>query len=225
MAERYGTIPKKFTHEWWEYFWMYYKVYVIIAVFVIITASVTIYQNLTAPEYDLAITYAGNSAFSAEMCDEVVATLSPVCEDVDKNKEKSLNFNQLNFNTNDMTYNASMSSKMMLSLSEEDVYIYILDSMVADAYIPSKDDSNFIPVKDWFKGDISQMGKYEKDGVVYGIELTDCKEFQEIAKKTDADFSGNYLFVRYYPRPDQVKKQADGHKAAMKLAAKIVQGK
>lgn len=224
MAEKYGTVPPKFTAAWWEYFWMYYKAYVIIALLVIITGAVTIHQVLTAPKYDLTVTYAGNGAFSQELCDEVVSTLTPMCSDVDGNKELSLDFTQLNFNTGDSSYDAAMSSKMMLSLSEDDIYIYILDSMVADAYIPAKDDSCFIPVSDWFDADVSQMGKYEKDGVVFGIELTDCKTFQKIAEKTNADFSGNYLFVRYYPRPDQVERQQEGHKAAMKLAEKIVNG-
>lgn len=224
MAEKYGTIPKKFTSAWWEYFWMYYKTYVIIAVFVIIATAVTIYQIATAPEYDLTVTYAGNSAFTDKMCDEVISALSPMCKDVDGNKEKSINFKQINLNTGDKAYDASMSSKLMLSLSEEDVYIYILDSMVASAYAPAKDESSFIPVSNWFEGNISDMGRYEVDGVAFGIELTDCEAFQKIAKKTNADFSGNYLFVRYYPRPDQVKKQAEGHKAAMELAEKIVKG-
>lgn len=224
MAEKYGTVPPKFTPEWWEYFWMYYKVYVIIALFVIIAAAVTIHQIVTAPKYDLTITYAGNSAFTQEMSDEVISTLTPMCTDVDGNKEKSINFTQINFNTGDATYNASMSSKLMLSLSEQDVYIYFLQAEVADAYIPDKEDSNFIPVSDWFDGDTSQFSTYEKDGVVFGIELTDCAAFRKIAEKTNADFSGNYLFVRYYPRPDQVKKQSEGHKAAMKLAEKIVTG-
>ena len=225
MAEKYGTVPPKFTSAWWEYFWMYYKTYVIIAVFVIITAAVTIYQIATAPKYDLTITYAGNSAFTEEMHDEVISTLSPMCKDVDGNKKKSINFTQINLKTEDASYNASMHSKLMLSLSEQDVYIYILQSKVADTYIPTKDESNFIPVSDWFQGDISQMEKYEKDGVAFGIELTDCKAFQKIAEKTGADFSGNYLFVRYYPRHDQVKKQQNGHIAAMELAEKIVIGK
>ena len=112
----------------------------------------------------------------------------------------------------------------MLSLSEQDVYIYFLERNVAETFISSKNDSSFIPASDWYEGDISKLGKFEKDGIAFGIELTDCAVFKELAKKTGADFSNNYVFVRYYPRPDQEKKQADGHKAAMELAEKIVTG-
>ena len=225
MAEKYGTIPKKFTREWWEYFWMYYKTYVIVAVLVIITGTVTAHQILTAPKYDITVTYAGFGSFTEKMSDEVVSTLSPMCKDVDGNGEKSLNFTQINLNTDDEAYNASMSSKLFLSLSEEDVYIYIMDAKTADMYIPAASESNFVPVSDWYKGDISEKGKYEKDGLAFGVELTDCAAFKEIARKTNADFAGNYLFVRYYPREDQIEEQLEGYNAAKELAAKIVTGK
>ena len=187
MAEKYGTVPPKFTPAWWEYFWMYYKIYVIIAVLAIITAIVTIHQIVTAPKYDFTITYAGNSAFTEEMSDELVSALSPMCKDLDGNKEKSINFTQINLNTDDASYNASMSSKLMLSLSEQDVYIYFLERNVAETFISSKNDSSFIPASDWYEGDISKLGKFEKDGIAFGIELTDCAVFKELAKKTGAD--------------------------------------
>ena len=44
MAEKYGTIPKRFTPEWWEYFWMYYKVHTIAITLVILAVAITVYQ-------------------------------------------------------------------------------------------------------------------------------------------------------------------------------------
>ena len=84
MAEKYGTIPEKFTPEWWEYFWMYYKVYVIVGIFILITGAVTAYQLLSAPKYDITITYAGNSAFTDAVSDKIMSSLSPMCKDIDK---------------------------------------------------------------------------------------------------------------------------------------------
>lgn len=225
MAEKYGTVPKKFTSEWWEYFWMYYKVYVIVAVFIIIAAAVTINQIMTAPKYDLTVTYAGNSGFPEEISDEVISSITPMCKDVDGNKEKSINFTQINLGTKDDMYNAQMEQKLVLSISEQDVYIYILEKNVIDALVLSKsnDEIGFDPVNKWFDGDLSEMSKYEKDGTVFGVELTDCKVFQKIADKTGADFSGNYLLVRSL-RKDKAEKQSDVHKAAMELAGKIVKG-
>ena len=50
MAEKYGVVPKRFTREWWDYFWMYYKWHTIAIAFVIIAVTVTIVQKINAPK-------------------------------------------------------------------------------------------------------------------------------------------------------------------------------
>ena len=32
MAEKYGTVPPKYTAKWWQYIWDYYKWHIIITV-------------------------------------------------------------------------------------------------------------------------------------------------------------------------------------------------
>ena len=71
MAERYGTVPKKFTAEWWDYFWTYYKWYVITILFVVIAIGSTIYGKITEEKFDLTVTYAGNNMYSEEVCDKI----------------------------------------------------------------------------------------------------------------------------------------------------------
>ncbi len=226
MAEKYGTIPKKFTPEWWEYFWMYYKVYVIVGIFILITGAVTVYQILSTPKYDITITYAGNSAFTDAVSDKVMSSLSPMCKDVDKNGKKALNFTQINLSPEQgMEYASSMQSKLFLSLSEKESYIYILDEATAKQYIKSEKDSSFAPLGDWYKGEIDESHLFiASDGTSFGVKLTECAAFQKIAKETGTDFSGNYLFLRYYPREDQIEKQLAGYKAAAELAAKLITG-
>ena len=224
MAEKYGTIPKKFTPEWWEYFWMYNKTRVMFIALFILVISVTAYQILTSPEYDITLTYAVNRAFSDDMCDKITETLSPMCDDVDKNGEKSLNLTQINLNGGDASYNAQMGQKLFLSVSEQDVYIYILDPETANHLIASAKESNFVPVSEWYTGNLENKGTYDKDGISFGIELTDCAVFEKMTKNTAADLSGNYLFVRYYPRKDQIEDQLPGYNAAKKLAKKLVTG-
>lgn len=224
MAEKYGTIPKKFTPEWWEYFWMYYKTRVILISLFILVISITVYQVLTSPTYDITLTYAGNRAFSDDICDKITETLSPMCDDVDKNGEKSFKFSQINLSGGDASYNSGMDSKLFLSISEEDIYIYILDPQTAAQYIKTEKDTCFVPVSDWYSGDLKDMSTYDADGLAFGIELTDCAVFNEMTKNTDADLSGNYLFVRYYPREDQIEEQLPGYNAAKKLAKKLVTG-
>lgn len=226
MAEKYGTVPKKFTREWWDYFWTYYKWYVLVAAFLIITVSITIYQKATQPRYDLTIAYAGERIFSEEFENEFTKEASKLCEDVDKNGEKSVLFTQMNLSADaaDAEYAMAMQTKLDLSISEEDIFIYILDKKVADTYSgESADDSCFIPLSDWYKGVLPEGSTYNVHGVDYGIKLSECEFFNTISSDFEK-LTDTYIFVRYYPRKDQIKEQADGHKAAMKLAEKLIKG-
>ena len=55
--EKYGTVPKRFTKAWWEYFWEYYKLHVIVSVVVISMIGISAHQLLTNPKYDVTVTY------------------------------------------------------------------------------------------------------------------------------------------------------------------------
>ncbi len=226
MAEKYGTVPPRFTSAWWEYFWMYYKAYVLTALFIIVLACVTIYQFVTAPKYDLTVAFAGNVTLMDEAAENVVQIISPLCEDVDKNGEKSIYLQQLNTNADvDMEYAIAMSQKFDLMLAEDDIYIYILDESMAKRNIgKNPDESAYAPLQDWFTEDYSTLGTYTENGTVYGIRLTDCAIFKEISQKTKVDFSDKYLFIRYFPRKDQIKSQLKGYEAAVRLANKIIKG-
>ena len=224
MAEKYGTIPQKFTREWWDYFWMYYKGYVIAAVFIIITASVTIYQAVTTPKYDLSLVYAGRYAFSDALEEKITETISTVCPDVDSNKKNSLEFLQLRVgDQSDPQYAMAMQTKLDIYIAEENIHLYIFDKDVALPYL-GKDAENccFTPLSDWLDTDSDAV--CSAHGIDYGIELTECKVFQEFARESGLDFSGMYLFVRYPPRKDQMKKQLETHNASIEVAQKIVNG-
>ena len=66
MAEKYGTIPPKFTREWWKYFWDYYKVHTIVTVILVAAVALTVYSKATAPKYDLTLCYAGASVLNEQ---------------------------------------------------------------------------------------------------------------------------------------------------------------
>ena len=92
MAEKYGTIPKKITKEWWEYFWTYYKWHIIIPFAIILMIVSTIYSQINAEKFDVILTYAGKMNYSQEMTEKLEKELSPLCSDVDGNGKKSLLF-------------------------------------------------------------------------------------------------------------------------------------
>lgn len=66
MAEKYGTIPKRFTKDWWSYFWDYYKVHTLVTVGIIAAIIITIIQVRSTPKYDLYVTYVGDMYLTDE---------------------------------------------------------------------------------------------------------------------------------------------------------------
>ena len=60
MAEKYGTIPEKFTKAWWAYYWEYYRWYVIVPLVIIIAIGATIYSKVTEEKFDTTLIYAAN---------------------------------------------------------------------------------------------------------------------------------------------------------------------
>lgn len=217
MAEKYGVVPKRFTKAWWEYFWMYYKWHTIAAVFIILAITVTIYQKVTAPRYDLTLTYAGGYAFTEETQSSLTKELTPLIDDVNKDGEKLLYFSVLSLaDSNDPQYEMAMQTKLQLALSADEAYIYILDEAQAKQLVTdSMETCVFAPLKDWY-------GKDLPDGVLcagdegVGLPLSENSLFEKLGIKSD----NMYLLIRYAPRDDQ-KEQIAGYKAAIKLANKI----
>lgn len=221
MAEKYGVVPKKFTRDWWEYFWMYYKWHTIITALVIVVTASTIYSSVTAEKFDLTLTYAGKNVYSDEVSQKVEEGLSPLCEDIDENGEKSLFFSQLNISDEmtDPQYTMAMNTKLQLAFGEDETYIFILDKATAERYRgETADECVYAPLEDWLTADIADAATFSAHGRNYGVDLSDCKLFKDLGM----DVSEHYLFIRYYPRKDQIKKQLDGYNAAIELANKIL---
>ena len=61
--ERYGTIPKRFTKEWWDYFWYYYKWRVIFILVAVIFLAITCTQCAMRIDYDMKISYVGSNYY------------------------------------------------------------------------------------------------------------------------------------------------------------------
>ena len=223
MAEKYGTIPPRFTKEWWEYFWMYYKGYVLGIGFLLIALIITVCQIATRPHYDTTIMYAGALSFPEEVTEFIENEVSPLCEDVDNNGEKSVMFNQLNIIPGqDVEYSVAMSEKLYLTLAADEVYIYILDSEVALPYLEEGSNSSvFVPLSEWCKKDVTEDMVYSVNGTAYGINVAESEIFTKIATENNANFSNSYIFMRYQPRKDQ-KEQKAGYEAAKKLAKRLI---
>ena len=222
MAEKYGTVPKKFTKEWWSWYWMYYKVHTLATLFALVVIGSCIYTSLTAEKFDATLTYAGKAYIPDSYREKVEELISPLCEDLDGNGESNLYFSHLDidFDSKDVEYIQANSLKLNMSIGEEETYIFLLDKSIADMYKgESAEDIAYAPIEDWVSGDISKYKTYDAHGKAYGIDVSDLAIFKEAG----LDKAELYLFVRYYPRKDQVKKHLEGYEASIRLANKILE--
>ena len=195
MAEVYGKKPEKFTAEWWEYFWMYYKWHTIIGVFAVIAAVSTIYGMMTAEKYDMTVSFVGNIPVSSEEIERIEEELSPYCEDLDKNGEKSLLFTAdlLTDAQRDPEYYSAIITKLYASLSDESTYVYILSRELADNLSgEDEDDCAFTPLDEWFSEEIDEEDIYSVHGKSRGIDASKIKAFRNCGINLD----GHYILLR-----------------------------
>lgn len=220
MAEKYGTIPPKFTKEWWKYFWDYYKVHTIVTLILAAAVAATVYSKATEPKYDLTLCYAGESIFDEQTEEEIRKDAGKITPDVNENGESLCDFYQMNFSLDnpDDEFTRAMHTKMQLSLAGDEIYIYILDKDLLEIYAANElKECPFAPLKIWLENDY-KFSRYSVEGEDIAISLAG----NQFLEKNGIDSADKYLVMRYYPREDQKKKQLAGYEAAIKLANSII---
>ena len=95
IMEKYGTVPPKFTKEWWSYFWMYYKWHTIGITFAALAIIVTLVQCATSIKYDTSITFAQPVAYETGQLDTISNDLSEIADDITGDNEKHIFTNSL----------------------------------------------------------------------------------------------------------------------------------
>ncbi len=188
MAEKYGVIPKKFTGEWFDYVWTYYKWHMIIPITVIIFTAVTIYQCTHRPKYDADVIYAGQTVFSDSQMKEIPLGMAQYCDNIDGDGETRVSFQQINFSrragSEEMDYNLQM--KLDLQFQRNNAYLFIFDKTEADLMIGrEEEDLIYSPVEEWAASMPSEDKLYMKNGKAYAVSLADNEVIKRLGIKTD----------------------------------------
>lgn len=177
MAEKYGTVPDRWTKEWWAYFWDYYKLHTIAAVFIIVCIAVTIVQYATRERYDLTVTYAGYKMYSDEDAEKIQNVLSQYTEDVDKNGEKSVFFQDMTFmgTPGSEEYDYAIQSKLDVQFVDDAAYLFIYDEKEIHTMMGRNAVSGqYTAVEDWADAEIDDSLLYKaEDGKSYAVKLSD----------------------------------------------------
>ena len=221
--EKYGEIPKRFTKNWWEYFWDYYKIHTIATVVAVVAIASTISQCVNKIDYDLSIVTAGLPTLS-QVGDETLCTaLSELCDDIDGKDGTNVYISQIPMGVEgtDPEYEATLMQSFLIELGFGEGYIYLFSNECADSYL-NRDDvvDSFLPVSDWGIGDIDLEGRKIKlyMGEVYALGM-EGNSYLEDAGINTADC---YMMVRYPRYNEKDDEQALKRFENAKIAAKAI---
>ncbi|MCD8390743.1 MAG: hypothetical protein LUD03_02750 [Firmicutes bacterium] len=188
MAEKYGTIPKRFTKEWFDYVWTYYKWHIMGPIFVIIFVIVTAYQCTHKAQYDINITYAGGKIFSDAQVEMIESEAANYADDVNGDGKVLVNFQQINFSntagSEETDYNLQM--KLDLQLQTKSSYLYIWDKDETDLML-ARDaiDRVYVPVEDWAQSDVSDRLYSVDGGTAYAVYIGESESVKALGINTD----------------------------------------
>lgn len=214
--EVYGVKPKMFTKEWWPYFWEYYKIQTIVVVFAIIAIVTTVYQLVTAPEYDFYMTYTASQPLKEEILDAFNSEISEHIYDKNGDGEKLMLINEYSFveDNLDAQYVSAMITKLQLDFVLDEVALFIFTEDKEKFLFDSDSmEGAFIPLTEWVEGEIPLNLKLND----YAISLKNSS----ICKKLGIPGEDFYVGVRNYPNIDEdLQKQLDTAKNVAKILIK-----
>ncbi len=218
--EKYGTIPPKFTKEWWSYFWEYYKIHTISAIAALLLVGMTVYQCETQTKYDLSISYIGTTPISEESEEKLKEQIAPSIDEITGNKNIDIFL---------MTYGIDMGSTDNTSAE----YAYALNvkfmaelqSGTTDIYIMSKSNAEknsgytdcFIDITTLSGSDDVVR---DETGKAVAVSLKDSR----ILKNSGIDSSDMYLMVRdLFEKNKDSKEYILNHENSLKAATLLLE--
>lgn len=208
MAEVYGVKPKKFTKEWWPYFWMYYKWHTIGIVGVILAVVLTVYQCTHRPKYDLTMTYTGHHSFTDEQTKKIAEDLAANISDVNGDGVNNIHFKAYTFidDVSSAEYDSAVKSKLDIELSTgERSFIFILDQSTL-GYMLNNDyySQTYVPVTDWAQELPPEEDLFMVSGVPYAVCLKDSAYLNENSYKGGE----MYVILKRQVKKDNTEAQA-----------------
>ncbi|MGN0164483.1 MAG: hypothetical protein ACI4EA_13050 [Candidatus Ornithomonoglobus sp.] len=225
MAEHYGVVPKKFTKEWWPYYWMYYKWHTIGVVFALVLIIVTLVQCATSEKYDVIVNYIGETYFEPETAEDLEAALGSLIEDVDGNGENNVFFQQLTLNntagSEELDYTLQM--KHDVGLTDDTSYLYMYDKDEAELMLGRESaDDVYLPVGEWCDT-IDIEAAEGSDTVLYsesGTPLAVLAQGSGFLESVGMDTTGLYITVRRNYSDEEINIAA--YRSAVAMANAIL---
>lgn len=202
MAEKYGEIPKKFTKDWWEYIWDYYKVHILVTVAIILVIIFSYNQQKNMEKYDFNVNFIDNSYMLETEFDLLKNTINRLIDDTDQNGVKSTLIQEFPISdaTEDAQFTQAILSKLQLQFVTQDTMLYIFDKDTSKYIFNSQDyQEAFMPVDDWLESDVTKDLLYTYNGVSRAVSLKNSSLLKN-SSILDKDL---YIAVRSFTTDDE----------------------
>ena len=153
--EKYGTIPKRFTKEWWDYFWEYYKWHTVGAVGVIFLLTITVFQIMSNEKYDLILTYIGEVHYQDTSNEEISEALGRVISDANSDGKQNVMVQVLQIvnpkgEVENAEYRMAFEAKKLLELQAGDGFLFLFDEeQMNDITEKNVAPQALMPVSEW----------------------------------------------------------------------------
>lgn len=217
--EKYGKIPPRFTKAWWEYFWEYYKWYVLGVVFVIFMSCVWLFQCTHRVKYDMNIVYAGHDTYTETQQQQLCSLAKEYVPDIDGNGEVNIYFQPLVFSdkAGQEEYDYAVQTKLDLTFVDDYYYVYLMDEVEAALYMQRDTIADiFEPVSEYADVSAAETLKGSDGSTPYAVRLTDSAALKELGIEGDR----LYLMIRRNINPDN-EKDIKSHDGAIAFAKAI----
>ena len=193
MAEKYGTIPPRFTRAWWDYILYYYKWHIIITLVAVIVAAVTIVQCANRPKYDMTVTYAGHMNYSEGEAERLTELLNGYVSDTDGNGEQSVFFQRFMFSgaSGHEEYDYAVQTRLDMSFTEKTTALYLMDREEAEFYLNRDNIADAFVNTDVYADTDAEILR-AADGTGYAVDLSNST----LLKENDIYCDDLYVLVR-----------------------------
>lgn len=208
--EVYGTKPKRFTREWWEYFWDYYKWHTAAVIFILVVLITSVTECAHRINYDLQIDYISEHKISGDTVTNLTALIEENIDDVTENEKKQAFVTVLDMGDNsDPQYTQAMFAKYSVEIGYTDSFVFLVSKKYADSLI---DAEIFEECENW-----TAAPSYKG----YCVSLEDCSALKEIGMDT-SDLYVGVIKLREREKASVISKKQSQQKNGIKFAKFLI---
>lgn len=208
--ERYGTVPKRFSKEWWEYFWTYYKWHVVITALILSMAAVAVVQLTTKIRYDVTVTYIGTAEFEEENSTQFGNDFAEIIDDVNGNGRKDVLFQILAIAKPGMPmenpqYTMGIETKKIIEIQMGETMLFLLDEEQAlQIYEHDIADGLFVEADAWLSPENIAAERAPGEAGECFVRVAELAFFEKRGFKTNSMYAG----IRKLRDQDELPAQA-----------------